>query len=230
MKKIFLFLLLASLSFTAVQSQILDPVKWSTSIKKISETEYDLVSKATIEDNWHLYSQVVPEDGPLPTVFNFEANSAYKTVGKIKESKGTTEHDPVFDMVITFFSKTATFTQRIALTGNTGTTIKGEVEYMVCDDTRCLPPNYIDLVFKIPAPTKKDAVEAPIETSSNEILEPSTETVEDTLTKPEKTETVLDSIQTSEASQAAIQQTKKQEEKGLWTIFFLAFFPLVYSR
>ena len=224
MKKIFLFLLLASLSFTAVQSQILDPVKWSTSIKKISETEYDLVSKATIEDNWHLYSQVVPEDGPLPTVFNFDANSAYKTVGKIKESKGTTEHDPVFDMVITFFSKTATFTQRIALTGNTGTTIKGEVEYMVCDDTRCLPPNYIDLVFKIPAPTKKDAVEAPIETSSNEILEPSTETVEDTLTKPEKTETVLDSIQTSEASQAAIQQTKKQEEKGLWTIFFLAFF------
>src|SRR5690606_39702287 len=109
--KIYLFLLFATVSLASVQSQILDPVKWSTSIKKISETEYDLISKATIEDKWHLYSQVVPEDGPLPTVFTFEENSAYKSVGKVKESKGVTEKDPVFDMVITYFSNTATFTK-----------------------------------------------------------------------------------------------------------------------
>src|SRR5690606_19623066 len=124
--------------------------------KKISETEYDLISKATIDKGWHLYSQVVPENGPLPTVFTFEENKDYQTVGKIKESKGTTEMDPVFDMVITFFSNTATFTKRIKLTGDKGTTIKGEVEFMVCDDTRCLPPAYVDLVFKIPAPEKSE--------------------------------------------------------------------------
>ena len=116
MKKIYLFLLLATISFASVQSQILDPVKWSTSIKKISETEYDLIAKASIEDKWHLYSQEVPPDGPLPTLFTFEENAAYKSVGKIKESKGITEHDPVFDMVITFFANTATFTKRIQLT------------------------------------------------------------------------------------------------------------------
>src|SRR5690606_26315002 len=117
---------------------ILDPVDWSTSIKKISETEYDLITKATIDNKWHLYSQIVPEDGPLPTVFTFEENKAYKSIGKVKEDKGITEHDPVFDMVITYFEHSATFTQRIKLTGDKGTTIKGEVEFMVCDDTNCL--------------------------------------------------------------------------------------------
>ena len=110
MKKFFSFFLLTIITLTSAHAQILDPVDWSTSVKKISETEYDLVSTATIDDNWHLYSQVIPEDGPLPTVFIFEPNNAYKLVGKVKESKGITEHDVVFDMVITFFANTATFT------------------------------------------------------------------------------------------------------------------------
>lgn len=223
MKKLYLFLLLATISLTSVQSQILDPVSWSTSIKKISETEYDVVAKATIENNWHLYSQVVPEDGPLPTVFTFEENSAYKSVGKVKESKGITEHDPVFDMVITFFSHTATFTKRIALTGSEGTTIKGEVEFMVCDDTRCLPPNYVELVFKIPAP-KKDAETAviPVTTDNSEITEVQSEDLEDTIAT-DTTEIVKENIQYSETSEAAVDATKKQDQKGLWAIFFIAF-------
>ena len=157
-----------------------------TNIKKISETEYDLVSKAIIDNKWHLYSQVVPEDGPLPTVFTFEANDAYKLVGKVKESKGVTELDPVFDMVITYFENTATFTQRIKLTGNQGTTITGEVEFMVCDDTNCLPPTYIELIFNIPAPAPGSAV---IDTA---------ETVTDTSTNNDKevaaTKEFLDSL------------------------------------
>ncbi len=225
MNKIFLYLLLAFVSTSSLQSQILDPVKWSTSVKKISETEYDLVAKATIENKWHLYSQEVPADGPLPTVFTFEENKAYKSIGKIKEGKGVTEHDPVFDMVITFFSNTATFTKRIALTGDEGTTIKGEVEFMVCDDTRCLPPSYVDLVFKIPAPDKNtETTVTPVSTDNPEIIEAGTENIGDTIaTDNDKTEAVKDNVQSSENSQAAIDQTKKQENKGLWTIFVVAF-------
>lgn len=226
MKKIYLFLFLAIVSLASVQSQILDPVKWSTSIKKISETEYDLISKATIDKGWHLYSQVVPDNGPLPTVFTFEDNNDYQVVGKIKESKGTTELDPVFDMVITFFSNTATFTKRIKLNGDKGTTIKGEVEFMVCDDTRCLPPAYVDLVFKIPAPEKNGETTVTTEITDNtETTEADIVTIEDVLsTTSEVTETEKDSVQsTAETSHAAIKQTEKQENKGLWTIFFIAF-------
>ena len=225
MNKIFLYLLLAFVSTASMQSQILDPVKWSTSVKKISETEYDLISKATIENKWHLYSQQVPEDGPLPTVFTFEENSAYKSIGKVKEGKGITEHDPVFDMVITFFSNTATFTKRIALTGNEGTTIKGEVEFMVCDDTRCLPPNYVDLVFKIPAPNKGSEVGLiPTTADDSEVVQTGTENIGDSIASvTEKTEVVKDDVQASDSSQAAVAQTKKQENRGLWTIFVVAF-------
>ncbi len=226
MKKIYLFLLLA-ISLASVQSQILDPVKWSTSVKKISETEYDLIAKATIEDKWHLYSQEVPPDGPLPTLFTFEKNAAYKAVGKIKESKGVTEHDPVFDMVITFFANTATFTKRIQLTGNKGTTVKGEVEFMVCDDTRCLPPAYADLVFEIPAPQKTEAVVTTENTDNTKVSEETTEIVENTVvadTLLETNEVVNDTIKsTSDESLAALEQNKKQDKKGLWTIFIVAF-------
>ncbi|KXN98245.1 thiol:disulfide interchange protein DsbD [Aequorivita aquimaris] len=226
MKKIYLFLLLA-ISLASVQSQILDPVKWSTSVKKISETEYDLIAKATIEDKWHLYSQEVPPDGPLPTLFTFEKNAAYKAVGKIKESKGVTEHDPVFDMVITFFANTATFTKRIQLTGNKGTTVKGEVEFMVCDDTRCLPPAYADLVFEIPAPQKTEAVVTTENTDNTKVSEETTEIVENTVvadTLLETNEVVNDTVKsTSDESLAALEQNKKQDKKGLWTIFIVAF-------
>ncbi len=226
MKRLFLFLLLTTVSISAVQSQILDPVKWSTSIKKISETEYDLIAKAHIDDKWHLYSQTVPNDGPLPTVFTFEENDAYTSVGKIKESKGVTQHDPVFDMVITYFSNTATFTKRIKLTGDKGTTIAGEVEFMVCDDTHCLPPTYVDLVFKIPAPTTGLAA---TNTSEKEIA---TET-EAVISEDENLITFTDSVKTevstdkeansTSSADSALKQNKKHEERGLWTIFIIAF-------
>jgi thiol:disulfide interchange protein DsbD len=226
MKKIFFYLLFATISATSLQSQILDPVKWSTSIKKISDTEYDLISKATIENKWHLYSQVVPDNGPLPTLFTFEPNNAYTAVGKIKESKGVTEHDPVFDMVITFFEHSATFTKRIKLTGNVGTTVKGEVEFMVCDDTRCLPPAYVDLVFKIPAPENSTETVSPTENNSDpETTEEVSETNDVTTSiDTAKTEVVNDTIQaSSKTSLSAVEQNEKQDNKGLWTIFFIAF-------
>src|SRR5690606_26500556 len=155
-----------------------------------------------------------------PTVFTFEENKDYQTVGKIKESKGTTEMDPVFDMVITFFSNTATFTKRIKLTGDKGTTIKGEVEFMVCDDTRCLPPAYVDLVFKIPAPEKSE--ETAIASENTETI---VETAENTAAVDTvKTEVVKDNVQaSSENTLSAAEQNKKHEQKGLWTIFLVAF-------
>lgn len=223
MKKFFSLFLLTIIALTSAHAQILDPVDWSTSVKKISETEYDLISTATIDDNWHLYSQVIPEDGPLPTVFIFEPNDAYRLVGNVKESEGITEHDVVFDMVITFFANTATFTQRIELTGNQGTTITGEVEFQVCDDTQCLPPTYVDLVFDIPAP-------APGSVTATSASEPESrfgtpvETETETLSENQASNNVQPSEEIAkDSSLTALEQNKKQEQRSLWTIFIVAF-------
>jgi thiol:disulfide interchange protein len=143
-------LLLTLLAFAIGNSQILEPVKWSTSVEKISDTEFNLVAKATVESGWHLYSQNVPEDGPIPTTFTFDdANGAFKIVGNTLEEEGHTVDDPVFKMKIKFFENSAKFEQKIEVTGDKNT-IEAFVEFMVCDDTRCLPPTEVDLVFNLP--------------------------------------------------------------------------------
>ena len=106
-------------------------------------TKYKLISKASIDSGWHLYSQDVPEDGPIPTTFSYnDENGGFNIIGNTSEEEGHTVDDPVFEMKIKFFESTATFEQTIELTGNHNT-IHGTVEFMVCDDSRCLPPTEV---------------------------------------------------------------------------------------
>lgn len=148
MKKLFLFI--SAILLTAISySQIHEPVKWSTDVEKVSDTEYNLLIKATIEDKWHLYSQHVPEDGPIPTNFTFEKNDDFELIGETSEEEGHTVDDPVFNMKIKYFENKAIFKQRIKVLKEDSFKIKGEVEFMVCDDAQCLPPTFVDLEFPI---------------------------------------------------------------------------------
>ena len=52
-------------------------------------------------------------------------------------------------MKIKYFEEYAEFRQTIKVSSNTITSVIGEVEFMVCDDTRCLPPTYVDLNFDL---------------------------------------------------------------------------------
>ncbi|MGA1227471.1 MAG: protein-disulfide reductase DsbD family protein [Tamlana sp.] len=131
------------------QAQILEPVKWTTSVKKVSDTEYTLISKATVESGWHLYSQDVPEDGPIPTTFTYnDSEGTFKLIGSTKEEEGHVIDDPIFQMKIKYFEKSAVFVQEVEVSEKL-TTINGMVEFMVCDDSRCLPPTEVELVFDI---------------------------------------------------------------------------------
>ncbi len=144
-----LILVIALLTSTFAQAQILKPVKWSTSVTKISDTEYELVATATIESKWHLYSQNVPEGGPIATSFTFKGNGNYLKKGNTLEDKGHMVDDPVFGMQIKFFENKASFKQRIKLKEKVPFKVDATVEFMVCDDSRCLPPTEVDLVFNI---------------------------------------------------------------------------------
>ncbi|MDP3314115.1 cytochrome c biogenesis protein CcdA [Lutibacter sp.] len=148
MKKI-LFLIVFVLISINNYAQIHDPVKWSTSVEKISDNEFYLVSTATIEEGWHLYSQNVPENGPIPTNFIYNLNSNFELVDKTSEEEGHIVDDPIFEMKIKYFSTKAIFKQRVKLLIGGAQTIKGEVEFMVCDDTSCLPPTIEDLEYLI---------------------------------------------------------------------------------
>ncbi len=147
MKNLILTVALFTVSF--VQAQILEPVKWTTSVEKVSNSEFVLIATAEIDDNWHLYSQSVPEDGPLPTTFTFEGNANYLKKGNTLEEKGHTIKDPVFEMEIKYFEINTSFKQRIKLKTQEAFKINAIVEFMVCDDSRCLPPTEVDLIFNV---------------------------------------------------------------------------------
>lgn len=52
-------------------------------------------------------------------------------------------------MKIKFFETKASFKQRILIKENIPFKVVGTVEFMVCDDSRCLPPTEVDLIFNI---------------------------------------------------------------------------------
>ncbi len=141
-----LFIVFLIFIVNPLNAQILEPVKWATSVEKISDTEYDLISTATIDQGWHLYSQNVPDGGPIPTYFTY-SEIEYTLIGNTKEPVGETIDDPIFNMRITYFSDKAEFKQRIKISNLELESITAEVEFMVCDDERCLPPDSEILIF-----------------------------------------------------------------------------------
>lgn len=152
MKKILIPAIILILSFSPVvtSGQIFDPVTWKYSYEKVSDTEFELVFKAEIEDTWHLYSQDIPKGGPIPTSFSFEESSQFELIGPVVEVTVPKEKfDPSFDMTVKLFSVEAVFKQRVKVNATEDVNIQGSVEFMSCDDERCLPPKEDDFEFFI---------------------------------------------------------------------------------
>ncbi len=146
-KRIFL-IVFATLVSIGTQAQIFDPVKWAFTVENRTANAADLVLTATIDKGWHLYSQHLSGDGPVPTTLTFKQLGSAALKGTVSEGKGKVELDPNFDMELKYFEGKARFIQKIALSPK-ATEVSGEVEFMVCDDKRCLPPDVQKFAFKI---------------------------------------------------------------------------------
>lgn len=181
MKKIVLFFLLFAYGFST-SAQILTPVSWQTSYQQINDTEFDLIFTATIDDGWVIYSQYLEgDDGPIPTAFYFDKGDHFSLVGKNKESGNRKEaYDKVFDMNLVKFSKKAVFTQRVKVK-DFGKPIAGYLEFMTCDDERCLPPSEKEFSFALEATMTKKAAPA----SAEKGAENETKAADNQLAKPE---------------------------------------------
>jgi cytochrome c biogenesis DsbD-like protein len=132
---------------SALNAQILKPVKWSFGAKKISATEALVFFKATIDDGWHVYSQYVKEGGPIPTSFKFEKSPDYLPVGKTAGPKPIVRMELTFNMKVGFYEKSVIFQQKIKLKKGQ-VTVQGSINYMTCNDKQCLPPENVK--FNIP--------------------------------------------------------------------------------
>jgi len=209
--------LVLTIIFAGIQvwGQILDPVDWKFSQEKTGEEEFTLVFTADIEKHWHLYSQHLPEGGPIPTSFTFEPSESYQLLGEVEEvSDAENKYDASFDMELKMFSNEAVFKQRIRLLSGGEATLKGSLEYMCCDDERCLPPKEEEFSFTLGGKGDKTTEASGIQQAESTLgIGPGTQETEN----PDGV-----SVGTGDVS-AISAEGAESENASLWIFFLIAF-------
>jgi thiol:disulfide interchange protein len=203
-------------AFTA-SAQVLTPAKWTTSASVQSAKtgeEIDLIFKATIDNNWYLYSSEFDcEDGPIKTSFTFKSDASYKLIGNIKPINPIDKHDKIFECDVKIFKGTGEFRQRIKIL-STKLTISGEYEWQVCTDLtgQCVPGNGEFLFDKI----KVEGSELKVQSSKLKVL--------DSVTSDPELQTRNSPI-TTVVGPILDPSLVKDQTKGqsLWGFFLLAF-------
>lgn len=219
-KLIALFVLL--LSFLG-NAQILDPVKWSTKVIQKSDTEFELVMDAVIDKDWHLYSQFTPDGGPQQLEFEFKnAKNNFTLIGKTKEGAYKKSYNDIFEIDEYYFSNKAHFVQLVKVTNPKLKEIKVTLAGQVCIEGKCIQEDD-NLTFKLPEIKIVEKVEEVIKDEPKEEVVP-TEIVSNDIDSTNIVNTnVTETKETTETKNTTPVKPAKEEKKGLWTIFFLAF-------
>ncbi len=207
------------IGWVAVTAQIADPVKWTTSIEKLTTTEAELQLTATIEPGWAMYAIDIPEGPvrPVPTSFSFIYNAAFELEnGIVQVTKPEVKNDATFNMKVGQFRNLAVFRQKIKILKPENFVVKGQVEYMCCNENSCLPPVQIDFEFKINPPKSEqtNGVEGvpTLQTVENSPLAAVSPTINDTLLKEPNAETNISSAT----------HPMKETSSSLWVFFLMA--------
>ena len=142
MKKLFLSLMLlfTTLSLSAQFGNV-EPVTFEELVS-VNGADGTIEFEAYIEQGYHLYSTNIPEGGPTPTEVTFSIVEGAEIVGALTAGDGAvTEMDPMFEMMVSYFSETAVFTQKVKFLGGKYR-IKGTLRFQSCSDSNCVPGRY----------------------------------------------------------------------------------------
>ena len=150
MKQLLITIYLLGAAFTASFGQILKPVQWNFSARKLDEKTYEVHLTASIGPGWHIYSQFTPKGGPVPTTFTFARNAAILSLGKPQEvGKLQQKVERAFDMEVKYFTDKVDFVQVVKVKTQTPQNFSGTVEFMVCNEKQCLPPTETDFTLTL---------------------------------------------------------------------------------
>ncbi len=224
-------LLLVTLLSFAARGQMYDPVDFTFGVKRISATEAELQMMATIEESWHVYSLDIPaESMVLPTEISFVEEETFTLLGGPQEPTPIDEFDKNAGERLKYHEKKVTFWQRIRIKSQEDFNVKGELSFMVCNDQMCLPPEYIDLDFRVKglpakATTEKEqdlkaAERVPARQNDEEGEAGEAKGTEEAL-EIDYTETEVDPTEKEENLAEPDLGDEPEEEKSLWGIFLL---------
>jgi thiol:disulfide interchange protein DsbD len=131
-----------------LQAQIQNRVKWDIEWNDLPSAEKEILFKATIDDGWYMYDMNLPEGGPVSTSITFEEMRGAELIGKpVASVKPTEVYDKTFEMNIRKYTHAVTFVQKLKVTDFKKFKAAGELEFMVCNEESCHPPQRIPFLF-----------------------------------------------------------------------------------
>ncbi len=145
--RVLLFTLAALVATVTASAQ---NVRWENAVEHIDGNQYRLVFTATIPSPYHMYDMGPYVGGPNATTITVTPDTGATLDGSIEQLTTPDRHfDKTFDMEIGTYSGSAKFAQNVTLTADQAT-LKVVLEWMICDDTSCMPPSDEEMTITLP--------------------------------------------------------------------------------
>jgi thiol:disulfide interchange protein len=155
MKKL-IFVLLGLFFINSLKAQVINPIKWTTSITQLNDNEYQLNAKAVLDKNWHIYSSKMQKGGPIPVTFQLEKNTSITPVTEVVIEKGTAimKWDSAFKINLIYYADSVIFSRKVKV--SSATIVKAKINFMLCNDATCLPPDQFEAIFDLKTFSSKE--------------------------------------------------------------------------
>ena len=198
-----------------VHAQMMEPVKFTSTLKTNNTAEAEIVFSGTIDNGWHVYSTNLGNDGPIEATFHVNKLEGAELVGPLTpRGKEISEYDNMFGMKLRYFEKNVQFVQKVKFT-KPQYDIDAYLEYGACNDEMCMPPTEVSIVKSGKSPAvaadnskEKDAEKKAEEEAAKEETEKATEAEEAGNTAAE-----ADSVLTSQADSTV---SAASSDSDLW--------------
>ena len=198
-----------------VHAQMMEPVKFTSTLKTNNTAEGEIIFNGTIDNGWHVYSTNLGNDGPIEATFHVNKLEGAELVGPLTpHGKEISEYDNMFGMKLRYFEKNVQFVQKVKFT-KPQYNIDAYLEYGACNDEMCMPPTEVSIVKSGKSPAvaadnskEKDAEKKAEEEAAKEETEKVTEAEEANNTTAE-----ADSVLTSQADSTV---SAASSDSDLW--------------
>lgn len=131
-----------------VDNDFKNAVKWTYTAEKLSNNTYAFHFKAKIGEGWHLYSQTQASEEEQVMATKFYLNKALEPDTETEETGDLiSAFDPTAEMTLNYYENEAEFIRTID--NIEGEKYAIEFEYIVCNESMCLPPELIEVEFDL---------------------------------------------------------------------------------
>ena len=178
-------------------------VTWKSSVEPLGGDAYRIVLEAAIPAGYHMYDMGPYEGGPTATTIVLTPGEGVQLDGPVEQlTKAHTYYDELFGMQIGTLSGKPRFAQKVHLATAKGT-VTAQLEWMICNDSSCMPPDETELTIEIAASA------APAAPAKGEAAQSAPAATAPVKTTPVKAETTP-AAATAQTAESAVQEPAQE--------------------